>query len=263
MNSTRRSAGSETIPARQSADDRGTSSSATGSKSQKTTSARVGDLIQTLRHEVAEELTTTPAVVSLDSTVASKNRREWLLSIIERWESNAGVDISDKQIKGLARELDKRQYSERCARVAEDWILRGDSIKYGRITIRDFYPTLQQLETIGAQFDGIIRAERAAGHRDGYQEGRLAGIAALDDNLAYLSVITRTRRIRDYSRRITALRAREREADAALQQAREHQRRAQRFLNRMTRSLSTIMTEFCTQDHDTLRQLINHWRNHE
>ena len=58
---------------------------------------------------------------------------------------------------------------------AEKWILRGNPVRYGSLTLADFFPTPAQLSEVGYDITPIIsKAERLAKAR-GYAEGFKAG----------------------------------------------------------------------------------------
>lgn len=90
---------------------------------------------------------------------------------VNKWEAFTGNTFGDERLAVIARELDAENYPEQMARIAERWILKGGPCKYGILRMSDFYPTPEQLETIG---ETIVRdLERE--YRRGYADGKSAG----------------------------------------------------------------------------------------
>lgn len=117
------------------------------------------------------------------------------MQLFARFESASGKMIDEPErkdpatgrtIPGTARkealinELNLCGYSEHEARLAEKWILYGDPVRFGSITLADFFPwknlKKEQLEAIGFDVMGEIKkAERAAenkGYEMGYSDAR-------------------------------------------------------------------------------------------
>lgn len=273
MNSTKRNAGSEIIPQKRNATSRGTSSSTTGLRLQKNESAHaegsaqepIAELVQLLRDDL-QTLSTIPMndVESADSHRARTAREEWFNSIIERWQINAGKVLSEEQYNGLVEELHRRHYSSAMAKLAEEWILRGDSIKYGRITINTFFPTAEQLDTLGLHLDAVMARERAAGYADGRSAGRIEGIDILDADLRYIRLLHRTTRLRHYAMRTRTLRAREEQVDIHMEQLRRREQNVTLSVRYIQRKLNAILQYLCPADREAITHIINTWNgDHE
>lgn len=106
----------------------------------------------------------------------SQARGEWLISVINRFRAASDSTISAERVAYFKRELDMCEYSERQARTAETWILRGDPARYKRICLPDFFPTESQLEQVGITVDAIYQRGYRSGWRDGYDAGMVQGI---------------------------------------------------------------------------------------
>lgn len=262
MSSTKRNTGSVTTPRKRPENGPGTSSSETGSASPKTTSvaALVGSLMDGIHRERSTAQT---AVVPSDSKKKIKARHEWLNDIISRWETASGVMITNDRIALLAKELDDRNYPQTIARLAEEWILRGDSIKYGRLTLAAFYPTVEQLESLNLNIDRDLARERAAGFADGYAAGRISAQDDMAQNIAYIELLSLTKRIRRYAHRMAALRQREREQDEKQRRLVEKQRQLanesaalQRESARIGRKLQEAVSGCCPTDRELITKAI-------
>jgi len=255
MSSTKPNSGSTTTPRKRPGSVAGTSSSETGSASPKTTSvaALVGSLMDGINRERSTAQT---AVVRSDSRKRIKARHEWLNDIISRWETASGVMIPNERVALLAKELDDRNYPETIARVAEEWILRGDSVKYGRLSLTAFYPTGEQLESLGIGIDRTLARERAEGFADGFTTGRMAAMDDIARNIEYIKLLYLTTPIRRYARRMAALRRREIEQDERQRRLVNETTAMSRERARLARILQELTSLCCPLDRELITKSI-------
>lgn len=106
---------------------------------------------------------------------ATAARHDFLKQLFARYIAASGKQIDDSdnptRMAALETELHLRRYGEREARIAQEWILRGNPARYGSLTLADFYPTSEQLASVGVSVaDEIAKAERLAEGR-GYDNG--------------------------------------------------------------------------------------------
>ena len=108
-----------------------------------------------------------------------RNRVQFIMQIFARFEAASGKRIDQDEStrkKSLINELSLRLYSEAEATAAQEWILRGDPVRYGSLTLADFYPSPQQLLLVSYDLGAeLARAERAGvdkGYQMGYSEAQ-------------------------------------------------------------------------------------------
>lgn len=99
----------------------------------------------------------------------------FLMQTMARFEAAAGRPIDTEYLPtrkdALINELMLRHYGEREAKLAQEWILRGGPARFGSLTLADFYPTAEQLASVGVTVaDEIAKAERR-GYGIGYDAG--------------------------------------------------------------------------------------------
>jgi hypothetical protein len=120
---------------------------------------------------------------SSESPEKTRNRSQFLFQLFARFEAASGKKIDSEgttRREALVNELHLCRYSEREAEIAEQWILKGDPVRYGSLTLADFFPWKnlkpEQLASIGYDISPVIKsAERAAeqkGYDAGYSEAR-------------------------------------------------------------------------------------------
>ncbi len=101
------------------------------------------------------------------------------MGIFARFEAASGkridADGSNTRKLALINELNLRQYGERQAEVAQEWILRGDPVRYGSLTLADFFPSEEQLTKIRYDINGLLARADAQGYRRGYSAGMVDG----------------------------------------------------------------------------------------
>lgn len=191
-----------------------------------------------------------------DSKKRIKARHEWLNDIVNRWETASGVSVPNERVVRLAKELDDRNYPETIARLAEEWILRGESIKYGRLHLAAFYPTLEQIESLGGSIDRILARERAEGMAQGFAEGKVAGFEQFSQDLRYLEVLSRTRRIRNYAQRVKVIRAMEIANDNEARRVRKERYAVLQIRNRIMNRLRELHRFCCPIDRDLINNAV-------
>jgi hypothetical protein len=101
------------------------------------------------------------------------------MQIVARFINNSGATVDEIRIRTIINELNLRVVSKDQMRQAETWILTGPPCQYGRLTLADFFPTRQQLESIGyvpetSAADAAQAARDAEQYRCGYEAGRAA-----------------------------------------------------------------------------------------
>jgi hypothetical protein len=255
MSSTKHNAGSETTPQKPQESVPGTNSSETGSASPKTTS--VAELVGNLMGGINRERSTArTAVVPSDSKKKTRARHDWLERIVARWEAASGITIPTERLVQIARELDDRNYPETIARLAEEWILRGDSVKYGRLTLTSFFPTEEQLASLDLHIDRILARERAVGQAEGFATGRIAAQDEISQNVAYIELLSRTSRIRKYAQRMAALRRREHDQDLLQRQLYSDSSANRRERARVARILADLTAYCCPHDRELIEKAI-------
>jgi hypothetical protein len=101
------------------------------------------------------------------------------MGIFARFEAASGKRIDEDGSKtrklALVNELNLRQYGQRQAEVAQEWILRGDPVRYGSLTLADFFPSEEQLAKIRYDINGLLARADAQGYRRGYSAGVIDG----------------------------------------------------------------------------------------
>lgn len=116
------------------------------------------------------------------------HRRAWLVATLNKWEAACGVKFDNARFTFMLAELDRREYSRAQAKIAEEWILRGGPVRFGTLTLADFFPTSEQLASVG--YDAT--AEHRREYERGFQSGKAAGITeerqAWEANMAYLEL---------------------------------------------------------------------------
>lgn len=109
----------------------------------------------------------------------TKARGLFLMQIFARFEAASGKRIDEDGSKtrklALVNELNLRQYGQHQAEVAQEWILRGDPVRYGSLTLADFFPTEEQLAKIRYDINGLLARADAQGYRRGYSAGMIDG----------------------------------------------------------------------------------------
>lgn len=196
------------------------------------------------------------AVVRSDSKRKTRARHDWLERIVARWEVASGVAVPTDRLIMLAKELDDRNYQEAIARVAEEWILRGDSIKYGRLTLASFYPTEEQIASLGLNIDRILARARAEGYADGFAAGKLAANDSIAEDLRYIELLSRTKRIRRYAERVEVIRRRDRELDEKEHRLRAEASSLQRTRLIIQRRLAALLYSCCRTDRKQIEHAI-------
>lgn len=100
----------------------------------------------------------------------------------------SGAKLDAERIAAIAIELDREGYTSAQARMAETWILKGAPARFGNLTLPDFFPTSEQLASVG--YDAT--AEHRREYERGFQSGKAAGITeerqAWEANVAYLEL---------------------------------------------------------------------------
>ena len=56
---------------------------------------------------------------------------------------------------------------------AAEYILTGPPVRYGSLTLADFFPTAQMLSDAGVKLDGILKKEYDRGVHNGFRLGRV------------------------------------------------------------------------------------------
>lgn len=54
--------------------------------------------------------------------------------------------------------------------LAQEWILRGNPVRFGSLTLADFFPTEADLQSIGLHVGVLLKREYERGVRDGYRQ---------------------------------------------------------------------------------------------
>jgi len=106
----------------------------------------------------------------------TKARAEFLMQLFARFEAASGkaidTDEAPTRKRTLINELMLRRYGQREAEAAQEYILKGPPVRYGSLTLADFYPNREQLESVGFDYAGEIgkaeRRARATGYDQGY-----------------------------------------------------------------------------------------------
>jgi hypothetical protein len=132
-----------------------------------------------------------------------------LVATLNKWEAACGVKFDNARFTFMLAELDRREYSRAQAKIAEEWILRGGPVRFGTLTLADFFPTSEQLASIG--YDAT--AEHRREYERGFQSGKAAGITeerqAWEANMAYLKLQREASKAVDLDAREKLLAARE------------------------------------------------------
>jgi len=194
------------------------------------------------------------AIAPWDSTDRRKRRRQWLRDIVTKWETASGIRFPDERLAELAKILDEEEYTETRARVAEPWILRGDSIDYGRLTRNDFDPPPEKLAKLGLSLDNVLRAEYLRGYENGRNAGAVDAFKHVEADVRYIELLDRTHNIRGYAKRVASLRARERAMDIAYDEhsvqrrfVRTENRRLRRLEDRIRRAINRSLDGLCDE----------------
>jgi hypothetical protein len=112
-----------------------------------------------------------------------ENRREWLNGIVNRWQAASGVKFDPDRLAVVAAELDMVGYTEKQAMAAEAWIVFGGPCAYGSLTLRDFFPTKEQLAEVGVEACTECNQKWKSGYTAGYAQGRIdEGIAVAEND---------------------------------------------------------------------------------
>jgi hypothetical protein len=88
-----------------------------------------------------------------------------------RFTAASGTEIPTDRRIALIEMLNAHGFTYSQFQAAEVWILKGAPCRFGKITYADFYPTHEQLESVGYDIAGIERRAREAGYRMGYDAG--------------------------------------------------------------------------------------------
>lgn len=102
------------------------------------------------------------------------------MQLFARFEAASGKRIDEEgkttRKDALINELMLRRYSEREAQIAQEWILLGKPVRFGSLTLADFYPSPEDLASVGYGIEAIVAsAERRAeskGYAMGYADAR-------------------------------------------------------------------------------------------
>jgi hypothetical protein len=109
----------------------------------------------------------------------TKARGRFIMQIFARFEAASGkrIDADGSKTRKLAlvNELNLRQYGQHQAEVAQEWILRGDPVRFGSLTLADFFPSEVQLAKIRYDINEMLARADARGYRRGYSVGVVDG----------------------------------------------------------------------------------------
>ena len=91
--------------------------------------------------------------------------------LFARFTAASGTEIPTNRRIALIEMLNAYGFSHSQFQAAEVWILRGAPCRFGKITFADFFPTREQLDSVGFDLAGIERRAHEAGYRMGYDAG--------------------------------------------------------------------------------------------
>jgi hypothetical protein len=113
-----------------------------------------------------------------ESTEATKARSAFIFQLFARFEAASGKKIDAEgttRREALVNELHPRGYTEREAKVAQEWILRGNPVRYGSLTLADFYPGASELAQVGVNLEQELRKAERRGEQIGLDKGYSMG----------------------------------------------------------------------------------------
>lgn len=102
---------------------------------------------------------------------ALRNRAVSVEILFARYTAASGTDIPTERRIAIIEMLNDKGFSYAEFQAAQVWILQGPPCRYGKITLADFYPTREQLESVGLNIASLLQAEYKRGYRDGHSAG--------------------------------------------------------------------------------------------
>lgn len=107
-----------------------------------------------------------------EQVVASIRARATTIEhLFTRFTAASGTEIPAPRRIALIEMLNDRGYTHAEYQAAEAWILKGGPCRYGKLTLADFYPTREQIDSVDFDISAIERRAYDAGYRVGYDAG--------------------------------------------------------------------------------------------
>jgi hypothetical protein len=110
-----------------------------------------------------------------NSTAASiektKLRHEYVSKLFSEFTAASGIIIDVERAKMLLQLLHEREFSGEQYTIARQWILQGNPCRYGTLVLADFFPTEEQIESLGLDIQARIDKAYTRGENAGYKIG--------------------------------------------------------------------------------------------
>ncbi len=254
MNCTKPNAGCETIPDAHDTSGTGIDTPTTGSRKKRTRREieSCGKLAATVLTAVSIGNGATNAGVPSVWNDKTRARRDWLDQIVTEWEKANDTSLPVERLLYFAEKLDKCNYPETLAKLAEPWILLGPASIYKNLKYVHFFPTEEDLRTIGKSVFAQLKAEREAGYAEGKNDGFAEALDTFAEEVTFRELVSRTSHISRYALRTRALRAREIAMDESVEAMAKERRRMAQHQARTDRKIRTMLSQLCTGCHHTL-----------